>query len=33
MHKLTIPDDAPAGSTIHIILLGTDNGTPALRHF
>ena len=28
-----IPDDAPSGSTFHVILQGTDNGTPALSHF
>lgn len=29
----TVPADAPAGSTLHLILQGTDGGTPALTHF
>lgn len=28
-----VPADAPSGSTLHLILQGTDSGTPALTHF
>ena len=28
-----VPDDAQAGQTIHVILEGTDNGTPALTRY
>lgn len=31
--SFTIPADALPGSTFHVILQGTDNGTPALTHF
>jgi len=31
--KVTIPKDAVAGQTIHIILEATDNGTPALTRY
>lgn len=31
--QLTIPEDAEKGSTFHIILQVTDNGTPALTRF
>lgn len=31
--SFTIPADAVPGSTFHIILQGTDNGTPSLTHF
>ncbi|MBQ9173123.1 MAG: DUF1593 domain-containing protein [Bacteroidales bacterium] len=31
--SFVIPADAPSGSTIHLILEVTDNGTPALTHF
>lgn len=31
--KVTIPKDAVAGQTIHLILEGTDNGTPALTSY
>ena len=31
--SFTVPSDAPSGSTLHLILQGTDNGIPALSHF
>ncbi|MDO4214587.1 MAG: hypothetical protein Q4D12_01535, partial [Bacteroidales bacterium] len=31
--QITIPEDAEKGSTFHIILQVTDNGTPALTRF
>ncbi len=31
--RFVVPADAPSGSTIHLILEVTDNGTPALTHF
>ncbi len=31
--KITIPKDAVAGQTIHIVLEATDNGTPALTRY
>lgn len=31
--RVTIPKDAPAGQTIHLILEATDNGTPALTRY
>lgn len=29
----TVPADAPTGSTLHVILQGTDDGAPALTRF
>ena len=31
--EVEIPKDAVSGQTIHIILEGTDNGTPALTRY
>jgi folate-dependent phosphoribosylglycinamide formyltransferase PurN len=31
--KVTIPKDAVAGQTIHVIIEATDNGTPALTGY
>jgi hypothetical protein len=31
--EILIPDDAVAGQTIHLVLQGTDNGTPALTRY
>lgn len=30
---LRVPDDAHPGDTVHVILEGTDNGTPALTRY
>ena len=31
--KIMLPSDAKSGETLHFVLEGTDNGTPALTHY